>query len=314
MENIRKLLQNYRTYEPSERCYLDGRYFNRVLEEYPGLNKTPIVFRISEKEAVQTETEGWQQEFKIKELSSTIHVNLNDQYPDLVRIIIEIARNGKVLSRHSNLLVVDPRNKTAYRFESLASHKYFFEVNDALELFVNTALPDYKFMPMELHPQKLEEGKCAGKGYCIGYTIKLATMFVTGQPLEFSEDPTDIYRFAAAVEAMFPLEEGEPDLEYGPGNWLPTLAGAGIGGLLTGGGLLGTIGGGLLGNWISQPSYYSPQHYGHNYTAPYRYNNNGWFNNNWRGGWPSGNNHHHHGNRGGGWGGNRGGGWGGNHH
>lgn len=291
MDKVKQLLQTYNTHAPSERCYLDGRYFNEVLKEYPGLSPNPIVLRISERECRMTEGEGWEQEFELKELTAgPVNVKLNPQFPDLVRVIIEVdqVQNGSVAgsvrTRHSNLLIVDPRDKRCYRFEPLQSHKYFQQVNDALELFVSVSLPDYQFVSMEQHPQMVEDDrKCAGKGMCIAYVLLMACLFVGEQPLKISDDPQHIYRFAGAVEHMYQVEQGGyEDIEYG---WASTLGGAAIGTILTGG-LGGLLVGALAGSALGG-AYNSSQRYGHNYGPNYKYNNwPGSQQNGWRGGYP----------------------------
>src|SRR5205807_2596412 len=125
MGKCKQLLDCYRSCDPCKRGYLDGRFFNSVLAEYPGLCEDKIVLKICEKEAIEVCGKGWQQEFEIKEISEAVKLKFNCECPDIIRVVIivekEMMVNGcmvkKVKAKHSNLLIVDPRCKKVFRFE-----------------------------------------------------------------------------------------------------------------------------------------------------------------------------------------------------
>src|SRR5258706_8268373 len=128
MEDLDRLLDSYKTYSPSKRCYLDARYFNAVLDGYAGLVNEPIVIHITEDEAYKDAKGEWRQKFFVQEMSKPLRVNLSDDNPDLIRVVVELEHiaEGKAtqVSRHSNLLIVTSRpnkngQKVVYRFEPM---------------------------------------------------------------------------------------------------------------------------------------------------------------------------------------------------
>jgi len=242
----------------SSKCYLDGRYFNYIMGVYEGTVKEPIYIGIEEGELTSDPTDGNKREFtsalawdesSLKRTSGTVR---------FIKLVIEIGKIGKQeISRHSNLIWIDTRNKTINRFEP-RWNTYTPVINDMLKDYFSEKMEGYKFRMIPEHPQFLENEICPGKGFCSAFILKKAMMLVTGHHCPWHKDPEtamrDIMRFSAAVEDYYGILPGEPLLEYGFwDSWSPTtkvLAGGAAGGLI--GGILtrswsGALAGGLIG-------------------------------------------------------------------
>ncbi len=194
---MQKLFDTYHSYEPSQRCWLDGDYFNVVFEEYDGLIHEPITVEITSKG---------------NNVSGPEEFDLPPNAFGLVRVKIVIkdksdSKTTRVI-RHSNLLVIDQDRKEALRFEPMFENRYDRIINTELEKYVHEFLPEYTFVEIENHPQKFDR-MCEDKGMCVAYVIKAALMYVMGvADLSDDEDSTeesldDIKRFASAVETIF---------------------------------------------------------------------------------------------------------------
>lgn len=285
---MEQLLENYSKYKPSDRCYLDGRYFNKVLDGYVGLVSKPmrVIISINKKSETKKESYEWEQEFSIDTDGTAIPVRLNPGDPELVRVIVEINRkyqsqkdSRSLKSRHSNLIIIDADAKRIMRFEPLKSHKYKNILNEFFERYFKRFLPDYEYLEIELHPQSIKEDdvECKDKGMCVAYVTKLAVLVALDKEPEFPSDPDeaekDIKRFSAAIEDQFgPLTEGEPDIEYGLSHrGTRTATGAAVGAVL-GGLALGSVSGALLGGAVGGAyGYYTTPYYGggYGYYDPY---------------------------------------------
>lgn len=251
MEDLDLLMNTYREAKPSELCYLDARYFNVVLGGYAGLVLEPIRIQITEDEVYENKEGEWRQKFFVQEMSSALIINLADNNPDLVRVIVEIVKvkNGTsiVTSRHSNLLIVSSRfdasdKKRVYLFVPIKNFKYHRQVVDMLADIVNTLNPPNKevfvLRVIQENPQITEEKRCQNKSMSAAYVLKMAVMYITGRQLEFSEDINDISCFAGRVQELFRpalvqkySEKSEPDIEYtGEGTMVSAIPGAVLGG------------------------------------------------------------------------------------
>jgi len=234
-------LDDYRMYEPTLSCYLDGRYFNKVFANYPGLIRSPLnihVFR----------------DRRSGELTHRSYMNeshVDNRYPGLLRVVINTP-NG----RHSSLLIIDYRNKRVLRFDPHGDrYPYSHEVNLLIEDYL---APFLDFTMYHIHNDIIEEKNpnCDVSGFCVAYVIKFAYDYLNGR----TYDPYEIRRFANIVEQTYgPLSAEGKDVEYGLfGNDNPdqgrnvaigAIGGGLIGGALAGpaGLLAGGIGGGLIG-------------------------------------------------------------------
>lgn len=241
-------LSDFRRYPDSANCYLDGRYFNKVFDRYPGLVRSPfhIYLRVANDKNTYYKFD--------KNLEAVDH-----RYPGLIRVVIHTDK-----SKHSNLLIVDYQNRRVFRFEPCGEkNPHFDDINYILEKYFNeyqtfdiysAQVPP---LPVKLH------SRCIEGGFCVAYVVKYAYDYLTGRLESRPFDGSDIRKFAYKVEATYgPLDPSNPDVEYGfldePANrnaLIGGLGGAAIGGLAAGGtgALIGGLGGGLLGYGLSQP-------------------------------------------------------------
>ena len=89
-------LDGYKRLKNTDSCYLDGRYFNKVFIRYPGLLTNPlnIVFRETRIKTASSKRDEMKYYIHMKES------NFNEEYPGLLRLVIETPK-----SKHSNLLI-----------------------------------------------------------------------------------------------------------------------------------------------------------------------------------------------------------------
>jgi hypothetical protein len=251
MTRLTKLLETYSTGGPTTSSYLDGRYVNLALARYKGLSPEPVTIRITEEKPYMDPKDGWVQRFKTNWPTTPFYPKLDPNYPDLIRVVIEIERRetpeskAVLMTRHSNLLVIESSTKRVFRFEPMANHKYRDIINDELKRFV--APLGYAYSEVDGHPQTSE----ADRGMCIAYTLKYAAMYIANMELDFYEDPSDILRFAGAIERTYTLPEGSMlDVETGGA---AVAGGAGVGLLVAG--IPGALIGGAIGAVASRPTY-----------------------------------------------------------
>lgn len=242
-------LYNYKSQQPTQSCYLDGRYFNKVFAKYPGLVREPLNIVI-----VRDKRTG--------EVRYHDHMNqtaINNNFPGLMRVIINTPEG-----RHSSLVIVDYKDARIYRFDPYGRFSpYFEQVNTIIERYLDLYI-DFDMYVIDNPVYEQKNPTCVAKGvpsgFCVAYVIKYAYDYLNGRQF----DPSGIMQFAGTVEKMYgPLPEEGKDVEYGLfGNPNPdqgrnvavgALGGALVGGLLTGspGGVLaGGLGGGLIGGII----------------------------------------------------------------
>lgn len=298
---MEKLIKSYEEYDPSAKCFLDGRYFNKVLRGYSGLVSRPLIIHIKLDNKSKTDQEGyeWERTFKIDADQTPVPLRLSQDDPELIRVIIEVERTDPThkhkdpekpkKTRHSNLIIIDSFSKKIMRFEPLIEHKYKNILNEFMERYFKRYLPDYEYMEIDLHPQSIDKNdddlECHNKGMCVAYVTKLAALVALDMdplfPTEVDDAEEDIRRFSAAIEDQFgPLTEGVPDIEYGltrrqSRTAVGAATGAVLGGLALGtfsGALLGAAAGGAIGYYTApyySPGYYAPPHYDPYYSAPY---------------------------------------------
>ncbi len=213
--------------------YLDGSYFNKVLmREFPGqVVKDPVTIRLDH--AGLEDPTGT--------ISPYIRMARELTQPCVVRLIIESVGDGRVLSRHSNLLIV--QGDTISRFEPME------ENSSLISPFIGQET-GMRVLDIIEHPQDAESS------HCVSYSLMYAYFFLHGRKPDFSRG---ILGFELAVKGMYspPCNCQPPDIEFGLDKKTGTITGGLIGGgagLLVGGvpGLLiGAGGGALLGNVLS---------------------------------------------------------------
>ena len=185
-------------------CYLDGRYFNLVLKEHPGLLENPLHIVIKEMKSYNT-----------KEVKEKIFVNMreskiNTSVTGLLRLVIETPK-----SRHSNLLILDYVNQKVYRFEPLGSTAPYFEkVNRLVEDYLSMFF-DFDLEVIDLEFDEILDEKnphCKKSGFCTAYIILYALAYLTKKDFE----PSNIRKFANKVEKQYGhLLTGREEIEFG---------------------------------------------------------------------------------------------------
>ena len=235
-------LSDYKSYPPTQSCYLDPRYFDLVFQNYPGLLATMNIQIRHSRARNQVHK------------AARIHVNMNESrinpdYPGLLRISIDI--NG---NKHSNLLILDTNNNRAYRFDPYGTTApHYREINAAIEqylgFFVDVDIQDVD-VPL-IRPDDASNPACNRSGYCVAYVIMYAYAWLNDVPFE----PEHVRRFASRVERTYPRPENPPEIECGlfddNPNPIGTVGGATVGGLLGAGlGPVGLIGGALVGGAV----------------------------------------------------------------
>ena len=230
-------LDNYKEIQPTNSCYLDGRYFNKVFHKYPGLIEEPLHIILEENKQDNLQEIVYMKETKI-----------DNKYIGLLRIIIQDKN-----TRHSNLVLIYYQEKKIYRFEPLGLKAPYFD-------FINKIIEQYldKYIDFDMHVfdnTELDEKNpnCEKGGFCNAYIIKFAYDFLNSK----TYNPSDIRRFANLIEQKYgPLPDIGKDVEYGLLTGTPVkksnvlvgaLGGAILGGVLTRspGGII--VGGGLGG-------------------------------------------------------------------
>jgi len=235
-------LDHYKTYPPTNSCYLDGRYFNRVFSKYPGLISEPLNIVITKhKDTEELHYRNYMRESPI-----------DNQYPGLLRVIINTPE-----TRHSNLLLLDYIGAKVYRFDPYGkSSPYYTEINKIIENYLDQYI-DFDLIDIDYPVSDIKNPVCVANGiqggFCVGYVIKFGYDYLNGRQF----DPSDILRFVRAAETIYgPLPEIGKDIEYGfldgkgRNVLIGALGGALLGGVITrspGGALVGGLGGGLLG-------------------------------------------------------------------
>lgn len=243
-------LSDYRSYSPTQSCYLDGRYFNKVFQNYPGLLKNPLNIYIKHIKVNKKNVEAEEVKYNVNMSQS----NINKDYIGMLRVIINTPT-----SRHSNLLLLDYTNKKVYRFEPLGDTNNY--INNIIKEYLEYFMVIDEIININNDENNEQNTKCTEKGlksgYCMAYIIKFGYDYLLGKDF----DPTDIRRFANKVESSYVLNpDTQNDIEYGNDGTgqnvlIGGLGGAAIGGLLTGGPaglLLGGLAGGAIGYGLSK--------------------------------------------------------------
>lgn len=223
-------LDNYKSLSPTESCYLDGRYFNKVFHKYPGLIKEPLTITLKETD------EG------IEDVVFMRPTDINNKYIGLLRVIIQ---DGK--TRHSNLVIIDYLGQKIYRFEPLGLNSpYFNEIGQLIEDYLDQYI-DFDMEVIDVNKLDEKNPDCDKGGFCLAYVTKFAYDYLNGRVY----DPSDIRRFAQLVEQKYGLlPEAGKDVEYGilDGNVSTrNVLITGLGGAILGGALGGTAQSALIG-------------------------------------------------------------------
>jgi len=229
-------LANYKFYPSTQSCYLDGRYFNKVFANYPGLIHKPLNISVIHHNG------------QLKDSVMMKQSKIDTQYPGLLRVIIN--SNG---SRHSNVLILDYNNKKIFRYDpNGTSSPYYNEVNQIIKNYLGMYFIDFTLVDINIPVKDNGNPTCKAKGinngFCVAYVIKFAYDWLNNKQY----DPSEIMKFTGAIETIYgPLDNNKVDMEYGffdgPGPYSP---GYGPRGFNTQGALIGGVGGLALGGLV----------------------------------------------------------------
>ncbi|SNW62825.1 Hypothetical protein ORPV_921 [Orpheovirus IHUMI-LCC2] len=255
--------EQYAKYEESPSCFLDGRYFNKVLSFYKGLVKDPLKIKIKVKNGG---------------LSVGVHVHnleklVTGNEVKVLRVVIKYKQKGKDDDgvkgvKHCNLLIIDPVEKKLWRFDPMpiggnaGGNKYNELVSNAIKSAVSSVI-GYEYNEVRLDNVEQAPEYCKAGGFCNAYVLKYALDYINGKQY----NPSDIRRFMAWVEKNYTLPEGSVEDEYSTdgallGGLLGGTTGAVLGGIaggpvgFLGGAALGGLGGATLGGLASGPNQY----------------------------------------------------------
>lgn len=240
------LLQSY---PPSTSCYLDGRYFNMVLKDYPGLIENPLYINMVDESHIQMAAS----------LVLTEHVGL-------LRVIVTAsAKGGSMIPdiRHCMLVLLDHPNKKASIYDPDIHNPelHVVVVKNIIE-YLQQFL-DYEYIEIETtNPPKEQLPHCDKSGVCNALVLLYAYKFINGKTFT-AQDVLNVRKFMTAVEKNYTLPTGVPDVEYDSRTQkqvLGTVGGAALGvgiGAATGGlggalilGGVGGLGGYALGSVV----------------------------------------------------------------
>ena len=265
-------LDNYQELSNTESCYLDGRYFNLVFANYPGLLPHHLHIDIS-----QTNVKTPTRNENVENVRIFMGENkIDHQFNGLLRVVIHTPE-----TIHSNLLILDYNNKKIYRFEPLGRNgPYYEKVTDLIANYFSDRFPSFDLEVLDIEFETDDNPKCQKSGFCVAYNILYAYAYL--QRKDFN--PTNIRKFAKLIETKYgPLPKEGAQVEYGPRGGYH----GGGGGYHHGGGYRGGYGGGYgvapfigglglglgLGAVGGYPGYgypaygYPPYGYGYGYPA-----------------------------------------------
>ncbi|CAK7994876.1 Hypothetical protein POVR1_LOCUS394 [uncultured virus] len=236
-DRIEKIL-NYAGYPPTSKCYLDGRYFNLVLEDVaPLILHPPMHVDINSNK---------------DDLVANVHMDLTRLVMQDADNIIRVIINSRFM-RHSSLLIISPDRRECYMWDAITEETLnepaFKKVHELVVMAVKNYLKqcfddtivftyDFTVVP-KIVPENCDADYA---GYCNAYILLKALSMI----LEKEFNPIDILRFVTAVELQYQrFLCGEPDIEY----YYYGGGGLGLG--------LGLLGGLALGAaFTPRPAYY----------------------------------------------------------
>lgn len=269
-----KRLLNYKETLPID--YLDGRYFHLVLRDIPGVIQQPLILRVSHKGASIVSGPRIDPSQGIQYLRLIIEFVENVDAPqDQGRVMTRassamqlptVTSQGKVVSRHSNLLIIDNPRKRIQRFEPLDDNAADGLINQELMRALNPTFAGYDYRELSIHPQKDDL-----IGLCVAYVIKFAYFHHHEGAVSFEGD-YDIAQFGKAIVKQYGVvDDRNKDIEFGYhrygygysplGGAAPILGGALLGGIVGGaiaggpGFAAGALTGGLAGGIAAAPYY-----------------------------------------------------------
>lgn len=241
-EQLSNFFENYAQHDRlSSKCYLNGRYFWKVLAPYPGLVSSELFIRIDVAAPVKTREQIRDQEGNVEDAEQIVRefdisvpiIDLEELAETknapvrfrLIKLLIDISddKESNVGAVHSNLIIIDTKTKEILRFEPMFDENFTDPINTVLKNYFAepSVLPDYSYRMLYEHPQLPSTDSCPSKGMCAAYVLKKAMMVVTGNDRPLTRNPKDeelkIMHFADAIETEYgPISEDD-GLEAGFG-------------------------------------------------------------------------------------------------
>lgn len=227
-------ITDYQKYQPSKSCYLDGRYFNKVLKFYPGLLENPLYLHIDDNGIYL----------------QMVNTMIAPDYFGILRVVV----TAKDM-RHSMVVIFDHDGQVAYIYDPNSNknpllHQLLF---DNISQYLKNYL-DYQYLDVKYpDPPKTRLAQCDKSGVCNALVLLFAYKFIKGEKFT-DNDIKNVRRFMNAVESNYVLGSSQPDVEYDltSGQAIGLGVGIGAGALIgsaagPGGILLGSAIGGALG-------------------------------------------------------------------
>jgi len=179
------LFNNYKLYEPVKVCFLDSKYIDEVLKEYPGYNRKYIQCTITDNN-IEIDTNG-------------IKINLYNKNDMLVKLKLKIYNpETNDYDYHVNLLIFNAVLKTILRFEPMEISELDDIINPVLISRFSKSLPQFTYSESSYHPQ-FEDQDCKNLGLCVAHVIKFGICYV----LHCDDQDEDIYRFCNAIVSLY---------------------------------------------------------------------------------------------------------------
>lgn len=219
MEKLKNFFSKYKNHERmSGDCALDGRYFWKVLQPYPGLIRSELYIRVNDfGNDLKISPPAWDHRELFENTSLGPY--------RIVKILIDIGQDpmDNAGSVHSNLLYFDVEKKNIVRFEPMLENRYSYLINDVLRAYFAGLLPSFSYEMRKDHPQLPTTEKCPRKGFCAAYTLKAAMLVITGKENHRMDgnrevEEEKIMTFASAIQeeyGLYPDEEPEDLDEFG---------------------------------------------------------------------------------------------------
>lgn len=214
-------LEDFKSYPESKSCYLDGRYFNIVFKNFPGLLSNPLFININ-----NNKVDSY--------MSNTLHNN----EINIARCIVTV-NNLNHNIRHSVLIIINHIEKIILIYDPDANHPELHQIimNTIIDYFDEF---NYDFVDVEaVEPPMTYLPNCDEQGVCNALVILYAYRYLMNQEMTI-DDVMNVRRFMSAVQSNYILPKGEPDVEYLTNQDL----------LLTG---TGALSGGLIGSAVGGP-------------------------------------------------------------
>jgi hypothetical protein len=229
------------SFEETQSCYLDGRYFGLVLGPlYRGVVRDPIVISLREGE-----------DGAIIDAAISGVPDVQMDVTHIIRVVVDSPH-----MRHSCLLIVNKSAGQCWFWNPKVSYQHI-----GLEMLVTKMIKQLcesiglKFNVIkQTVPVVVPKANCTKSGFCNAFVIKFVIDWMEGR----SFDPYNILRFCADVERQYSgMLVGDADIEYDVefspiGGLVGLGGGALIGGAIGGapGALVGGLGGLAIGGLV----------------------------------------------------------------